>query len=381
MRQALGEDFVANALRIDALREGVRLTGWVGLPTLNKPNALSQYFFVNGRAVRDKLIAGRAARRLSRLSSRATATPSRRSSSTATPREVDVNVHPAKAEVRFRDGGLVRGLIVGAVKQALEAARHRATTDRRRRCARRDARAAAGAARRRRRRTGTGALRPPRPNGRAPTASPKARRPRSATSPPPPTPPPPRRRRAPTSPRRSARRARRCTTPISSPRRATGIVIVDQHAAHERIVYEKLKRQREQNGVVAADPAQRPWSSISSRAPLRRSSSARRELEALGLVVEAFGPGAALLREAPALLDGADMAALVRDLAEDLAAEDGAQDAGAPARPSPGDHRLPPLGARRPPAQARGDERAACARWRRRPAPANATTAARPTSS
>jgi DNA mismatch repair protein MutL len=103
-----------------------------------------------------------------------------------------------------------------------------------------------------------------------------------------------------------------------------GVVIVDQHAAHERIVYEKLKRQREQNGIarqillspLVVDLEPRAAAALADRAG---------ELEALGLVVEPFGPGAVLLREAPALLDGADMAALVRDLAEDLAAEDGAE--------------------------------------------------------
>ena len=103
-----------------------------------------------------------------------------------------------------------------------------------------------------------------------------------------------------------------------------GVVIVDQHAAHERIVYEKLKRQRAQNGIarqillspLVVDLEPRAAAALADRVA---------ELEALGLVVEPFGPGAILLREAPALLDGADMAALVRDLAEDLAAEDGAE--------------------------------------------------------
>ena len=102
-----------------------------------------------------------------------------------------------------------------------------------------------------------------------------------------------------------------------------GMVIVDQHAAHERIVYEKLKREREANGVVRQillSPLVVDLEPRAAAALIERAG----ELEKLGLVVEGFGPGAALLREAPALLDGADMAALLRDLAEDLAAEDGA---------------------------------------------------------
>ena len=102
-----------------------------------------------------------------------------------------------------------------------------------------------------------------------------------------------------------------------------GLVIVDQHAAHERIVYEKLKRQREQSGIVRQILLSPLVVDLEPRAAAALIERAE-ELEKLGLVVEGFGPGAALLREAPALLDGADMAALVRDLAEDLAAEDGA---------------------------------------------------------
>ncbi|MGD1015800.1 MAG: DNA mismatch repair endonuclease MutL [Roseiarcus sp.] len=322
MRQALGEDFAANALRIDALREGVRLTGWVGLPTLNKPNALSQYFFVNGRAVRDKLVAG--ALRAAYLDY----LPQGRHAVAALfvvcdPREIDVNVHPAKAEVRFRDGGLARGLVVGAVKQALEAARHRATTT--------------GGA------DTLAAMRAPPWRGAAPApqnwdwrASPAAPErtsgdrfaegaqasfgdfaPAADAS-------------AGAAPAQSADLA----APLGAARAQVhdayivaqtreGIVIVDQHAAHERIVYEKLKRQREQSGVVRQillTPLVVDLEPRAAAALVERGE----ELEKLGLVVEGFGPGAALLREAPAALDGADMAALLRDLAEDLAAEDGA---------------------------------------------------------
>ena len=127
LRQALGDEFAANSLALDASREGVRLLGRVGLPTYSRPNALQQFLFVNGRAVRDKTLAG--ALRGAYLDF----LPPDRHAVVALfvecePSEVDVNVHPAKAEVRFRDCGLVRSLIVGAIKQRLSEALHRATT-------------------------------------------------------------------------------------------------------------------------------------------------------------------------------------------------------------------------------------------------------------
>ncbi|MGD0640368.1 MAG: DNA mismatch repair endonuclease MutL, partial [Roseiarcus sp.] len=322
MRQALGDEFIANALRIDALREGVSLTGWVGLPTLNKPNALSQYFFVNGRAARDKLIAG--ALRAAYLDY----LPQGRHAVAALfvacdPHEVDVNVHPAKAEVRFRDGGLVRGLIVGAVRQALEGALHRATTT-----------GGTSTLAAMRAPSWRGGATPPQNwDWRASPAAPdlgSANRfaeaaqasfadfapaaDASAGAAPP--------QSADLAAPLGAARAQLHDAFIVAQTR-DGMVIVDQHAAHERIVYEKLKRQREQNGVIRQillSPLVVDLEPRAAAALIERAD----ELEKLGLVVEGFGPGAALLREAPALLDGADLAALVRDLAEDLAAEDGA---------------------------------------------------------
>ena len=322
LRQALGDDVVANALRIDALREGVSLTGWVGLPTLNKPNSLAQYFYVNDRAARDKLIAG--ALRAAYLDY----LPQGRHAVAALflacdPREVDVNVHPAKAEVRFRDAGLVRGLIVGAVRQALERALHRATTT-----GGSNALAAMRAPPWR-----GGATAPQNWDWRASPAAPDlassnrfaesaqasladfapAANAGAGVAPP---------QSADLAAPLGAARAQVHDAYIVAQTR-DGMVIVDQHAAHERIVYEKLKRQREQSGVVRQillSPLVVDLDSAAVAALIERAG----ELEKLGLVVEAFGPGAALLREAPALLDGADLAALVRDLAEDLAAEDGA---------------------------------------------------------
>ena len=121
----MGEDFPDNAIAIDAEREGVRLDGHVSIPSYTRANALQQYAYVNGRPVRDKLIASAHPRRLCRCPA-ARPPCGRRAVPDARPGLVDVNVHPAKADVRFRDPGLVRGLIVGAIRQALAGAGIRA---------------------------------------------------------------------------------------------------------------------------------------------------------------------------------------------------------------------------------------------------------------
>jgi DNA mismatch repair protein MutL len=317
-RQALGSEFAANCLTIDAEREGVRLNGFAGLPTFSKANALTQYFYVNGRAVRDKLLAG--ALRAAYLDY----LPRDRHAVVALflecePRDVDVNVHPAKAEVRFRDSGLVRGLIVGAIKQALQGALHQAATT-----------------------GGSGAIAALRAPAFAP-AAPRLSRPwdwRASPS-------------APTGFAEAAQQsfadfapaanaaanvAAPATADLQAPLGAAraqvhdayviaqtgdGIVIVDQHAAHERIVYERLKRQRAESGIerqILLSPIVVDLDPDAAALLVEHAGS----LEELGLAIEGFGPGAILLREIPTLLAEADKNLLMRDLADDLAAEDGA---------------------------------------------------------
>jgi DNA mismatch repair protein MutL len=123
----MGREFAANALPVDAEREGIRLTGYAGVPTLNRANAAMQYLFVNGRPVKDRLLIGAVRGAYADFLSR-DRHPLVALFLEVEARSVDVNVHPAKAEVRFRDAGLVRGLIVGALKHALAAAGHRAST-------------------------------------------------------------------------------------------------------------------------------------------------------------------------------------------------------------------------------------------------------------
>src|SRR5262249_41509326 len=120
-------EFADNALAIDANREGFRLTGFAGLPTLNRPTSQHQYLFVNGRPVRDKLLAGAVRGAYQDFLAR-DRHPMVALFLEAPTAMVDVNVHPAKTEVRFRDAGIVRGLIVGALRTALAAAGHRAST-------------------------------------------------------------------------------------------------------------------------------------------------------------------------------------------------------------------------------------------------------------
>ena len=318
IRQALGAEFVDNALRVDETRDGVRLRGWIAVPTYNKPNALHQFAFVNQRAVRDKLISG--ALRAAYMDY----LPRERHGAAALflecdPRDVDVNVHPAKAEVRFRDGGLTRGLIVSAVKRALEAALHRASTVGGRETLEamrapawrttpapslarwnwRDSPAVPGSSFAE---PAQGAFDGFSPSARSETPSSPAYDSAAA------------------SPLGAARAQVHETYIIAQT--TDGVVIVDQHAAHERIVYEKLKRQRETRGVerqILLSPQVVDLEPEAAAALLERSA----ELEALGLVVEGFGPGAVLVREAPALIAKGDMAALVKDLAEDSLAEDG----------------------------------------------------------
>jgi DNA mismatch repair protein MutL len=315
----LGSDFRANAVAIDAEREGVRVTGFAGLPTLSRANSLAQFLFVNGRPVRDKLLFGAVRAAYADYLPR-DRHPLLALFVTLDAREVDVNVHPAKTEVRFRDGALVRGLIVRALKDALAREGQRSATtggsatiatfrpaavprrgsyDWRRSPARpagfasMRGGAAVGFAE-----AAQAAFDVGEPAADAAVASfePAADqidRPLGAA------------------------RAQVHETYIVAQTR-DGLVIVDQHAAHERIVYERMKEAIEKSGVT------RQILLIPEIVELDEADAARlaaraNELAQFGLVMETFGPGAVAVRETPSMLGEVDVRGLVGDLAEHLA--------------------------------------------------------------
>ena len=307
----MGKDFVPNAVKVTADRGGLRLTGYAGVPTYNRGNALAQYMFVNGRPVRDRLLQGavRGAYQDFLASNRH---PYLALFLDVPPREVDVNVHPAKAEVRFRDTGQVRGLIVGALKHALADAGHLASTT--------VSNAALGAI--------TPGTLPPRPSQSLFSAARAAQAPlpsgglaegQSAYD------------DAPTAvafdpetmddsaedyPLGVARAQVHETYIVAQT--SDGLVIVDQHAAHERLVYEHMKAMLADTGV-ARQMLLLPEVVDLDEASAQRLAARAGELAELGLVLEAFGEGAVMVREVPALLGDTDVQGLVKDLADELA--------------------------------------------------------------
>ena len=304
----LGPDFRANAVRLDTEREGVRVAGFAGLPTLSRANTLGQYLFVNGRPVRDKLLVGAV------RGAYADYLPYGRHPLLALfvaldAREVDVNVHPAKTEVRFRDGGLVRGLIVRALKEALAREGQRASTTggsatiaafRPLGQPRRDAYfapsrggAALGFAEAAQAAFDVGE---PSADARVESFEPAAELIECPLG---------------------AARAQVHETYIVSQTR-DGLVIVDQHAAHERIVYERMKAAIGKAGI-ARQILLIPEIIDLDEADAARLGQQAPELARFGLVIETFGPGAVAVRETPSLLGEVDAHGLLRDLAEHMA--------------------------------------------------------------
>ena len=294
----LGRDFADNSVAIDAERGGFRLSGLAGLPTLNRALPRDQYLVVNGRPVRDKLLVGAVRGAYQDVLAR-DRHPIVALFLDGPPAEIDVNVHPAKAEVRFRDSALVRGLIVGALRNALAAAAVAAFRP--------------GELRPHR----SGAAASPRQFAFPPPSPPLALaetgnnflRPDASAEPAASAPPA-------EAPLGSARAQLHGTYILAETER--GIVLVDQHAAHERLVYEKMKEALAARGV-ARQALLLPEIVELDEAAATRLAGRAEELAEFGLVLEPFGPGAVVVREVPALLPGVDVGALVRDLADELA--------------------------------------------------------------
>ena len=301
----LGRAFADDALPITAERDGIRLTGHIAVPTLNRSTTAGQYLFVNRRPVRDKLLLGAVRGAYGDL------VPRDRHPMVALflelPAEaVDVNVHPTKAEVRFREPGTIRGLVVASLRHALAAAGHRTSAGL--------GDAALGAAR-----TGGGrAAWPTRAPGAPPAGLAEAAAQYQA-----PLGPPAARTDTPPGPRDAdgdyplgAAVAQVHGTYIVA-QTADGIVLVDQHAAHERLVYERMKAALRDGGVARQGLLLPEVVDLSDLAVDRLAARAA-ELAELGLELEAFGPGAVVVRAIPALLGQADVQSLVRDLADEL---------------------------------------------------------------
>jgi len=306
----IGSDFIDNAMPIDATRDGIRLTGFAGLPTYSRGTAVAQYLFVNGRPVRDRLLIG-ALRAGYRDVIGRDRHPVAALFLDCDPERVDVNVHPAKSEVRFRDAGLARGLIVTGLRHALAEAGHKSATT------------VSGAA--------LGAFRPAPPADGA-CASRMVPPGRSAR-------PMPARAHGTTeaAPEWTTPSARvdppadeddpQAARPLGAARAQvhenyivaqteTGLVLVDQHAAHERLVYERLKRQLDASGVAAQVLLIPEIVSLGDDAALLLDRAP--ELARLGLTIEPFGPGTIAVRETPAILGTVDAGALLRDMLDEI---------------------------------------------------------------
>ncbi|MEQ1696720.1 MAG: DNA mismatch repair endonuclease MutL [Hyphomicrobiaceae bacterium] len=333
----MGAEFMADALPIAGEREGIALSGFAGLPTLHRPDATQQYLFVNGRPVRDKLLVGAVRAAYGDLLVRGRF-PLLALFVCLPPSGVDVNVHPAKAEVRFRDSGAVRSLIIGGLRQALEAAGHRATL--------RggtmtldafavqgagpsgeagpqlsEARAASQSWAHARAAYGGGQVNPRYPSVARSGLYEEMQAPFAAVNQP----------SVDAAPAVEAAPVELTSRPLGAARAQlhetyivaqteTSVIIVDQHAAHERLVYERMKQ------MLAAGSVARQGLLIPVIVELDADEAAgllerADEWAELGLVIESFGGAAVAVREVPALLGDSDVSGLVRDLAASVACD------------------------------------------------------------
>jgi DNA mismatch repair protein MutL len=317
LADVIGREFIESAVEIDAMREGVRLSGLAGLPAFNRGNAQWQYFYVNGRPVRDRLLAGALRGAYSDFLAR-DRHPAAALFVDLDPHLVDVNVHPAKADVRFRDPGLVSGLLVGSIREALAGASGQASAERG--SALISVLARAGSSGWRSQPSGMqhdwrhSPFAPQSDADRPGAGFGEAQRAFEGTGPSAAAPAPEQEMQ--TGHPLGAARAQVHRNYIVS-QTENGLVIVDQHAAHERIVYETLKaaidRGLPSQILLIPEIVELPEEDVD------RLLALSGEFAKLGLHFEGFGPGAVAVRETPAMLGEVDARALLRDLADEVA--------------------------------------------------------------
>jgi DNA mismatch repair protein MutL len=308
LAQVMGDDFAANAVPLAMMRHGVVVAGLAGLPTYSRANSLSQFYFVNGRSVRDKVLLGAVRAAYADFTFR-DRFPAIALYLAIDPGEVDVNVHPAKAELRFRDASGVRGAVIRAITAALDAAGYRASTT------------VAEAV--------MEAVRVPEPvmaEFAEPVAErylPPVSRPVPAAAIPGLSQPSARVEREEPAPQAfqefplGAARAQLFENFIVA-QNGDSLVLIDQHAAHERLVYERFKAEMAA-GPVAAQALLIPAVIDLPEEDCERLEDAAPTLARLGLGIERFGPRAVAVRETPALLGQADIGGLIHDIADGLA--------------------------------------------------------------
>lgn len=323
----LGADFAANTVAIEAEREDVRLEGYAGLPTWSRGTSQNQYLFVNGRPVRDKLLQG------AMRGAYADLLPGDRHAVAVLfldlpPTEVDINVHPAKAEVRFRDSAGVRGLLVGSIRHTMmqKAGQGSATTLSDRTLAALQSTTSNAP------HTpsyGTGNLAysyTPAPSYGLAERTYEHYRPLGSLQP---------AARAEATPTIAALQDQ--DYPLGAARAqihenyiiaqtANGMVIIDQHAAHERLIYERFKAQVMEAGKIESQGLLVPEIITLDDTDIARLMDAAEQLDQLGLRIEPFGPDAVAVQAVPALLSGrAEISRLVRDICDELAEQGSTQ--------------------------------------------------------
>jgi len=300
----LGADFTQNALRIDVARDGMHLTGYAALPTYSRGSSAQQFVFVNGRPVLDKLLLGALRVAYFDFLSR-DRHPAAVLNLGCDPERVDVNVHPAKSEVRFREPEAARSLIITGLRTALSGAGHRASTT-----------------------VATETLAAMRPEPRPAYAEDRPSQASFARAFAFQAPASTGFAEAPTARVAEIAQAADAHHPLGAARAQVhenyiiaqttqGIVIVDQHAAHERLVYERLKRQMAETGITA-QALLIPEIVELSPTDAARLIDAAPTLAQLGLVIEPFGGSAVAVRETPAILGAVNAAALIRDVLDEL---------------------------------------------------------------